>query len=664
MKKLLPFFLTSILYVTAAFANENSLVRKGVLDLRNYDWQKYGMVELNGEWEFYAGRFISPGNFSDPKISAYKQYIHIPSFWNKKIQSPDNNTPKGFGFATYHAVILCPQSKENLSLKLLTIASAYRLYINGKEVLAKGIAGQNVSSTVPDMRPEIINLQPAGDTIDIVMHVSNFCSRNGGLWDFVVLGVRKNIYKLHEKELAIGFAVSGAFFLMFIFYFVLFLHFRRRFEILYFSLLCLIVMARSLTTAEIPLYSIADVTWSFVRRMEYISFYSSVPVMAAFSYYLFPLDFPRKMLYFFTACCIPFIFLSIFTDHYIYTYPVLYYQGLMLIAAICGFYVYIRALKNKRPGSLIFFSGFLIFILCIFNDILSANLITETVPLFYVGLTIFVISLSFLLARQFSGAFKELRKSNNKLSHLISDLNLKNDEIKNKNNELEKINHELDSFVNRTSHDLRGPVTSALGLIEVIKDEDDTDTLHTYMDMQERTLLRMDDMIKDIINFSRNKRLDTDLQEINFEKIIGEALEDSRFYSNSENLERTVNVNQPSQFLQDETRIKIIINNLVSNAIKYADVAKDNPFVHITADIQNGNATLKISDNGIGVEERHLDKIFTMFYRATSSAGGSGLGLYIVKETVEKIGGNISFMSRKGEGTEVIVTIPAINKKN
>jgi signal transduction histidine kinase len=270
----------------------------------------------------------------------------------------------------------------------------------------------------------------------------------------------------------------------------------------------------------------------------------------------------------------------------------------------------------------------------------------------------FVVTLSILLSRQFAKTFFELQVANKKLSAVNDELALMNNEIQEKNTELKKINHELDSFVNRTSHDLRSPLNSVLGIVKVALEEKKVETIKGYLSVQEKTLDRMKWLINDIIDFSKNKRLQFALQEVNFEKLVQDALEDHSFLTNARNINKNIDIKQYEKFISDTRRINVIINNLVSNAIKYADITKEQPEITINILVADSMATIEVTDNGIGIEEQHLDKIFTLFYRATSSATGSGLGLYIIKETVEKLGGYVNLHSQKGEGTTIKINIP------
>jgi signal transduction histidine kinase len=655
MKKICLGFLFILLLCVQVFAKNKVLVNDGVLDLSNWNWQKDGAVNLTGTWEFYWHKFYNPEFFYDSTYT--KHYAFVPSFWNDYITQPTNQH-KGFGYATYRLVVLCPSSKEQLALKFMTIESAYRLFVNGKEILNVGNADTSDNKTITDQRPTIINVTPENNKLDIVVQVSNFHNSQGGVWDVVKLGTTRQISTNQVTNISLELFVTGCLLISAIYYAILFIYFRKRYVLLFFSLICFSLCIRSFVKGDMPVLYIFNISGDFARRLEYISLYFSVPAMALLSYYLFPKDFSKKALYIIVPVCTVFIFLSLFTSYYVFTYPVKYFELIMLFAGFYGLYAYIHATINKRPGSLLFLAGFCILLATAINDILYSNLIIETVPLFYVGVLFFVITLSVLLSRQFSNNLSELHVANVKLSSANDELGVMNNEIKQKNEELKKINQELDSFVNRTSHDLRAPLHSVLGIIEAARQETNPESLQQYFFMQQKTLKRMNNLINDIIDFSKNKRLRIDLKEIDFTKLVENALEDHSFMLNSQKIHKNINIKQYEKFISDPRRISIIINNLVSNAIKYADPSKTQQEITINISTIDSMAIIEVADNGIGIEEQHLSKIFTLFYRATSSATGSGLGLYIIKETVEKLSGYVTINSEKGTGTVIKITIP------
>lgn len=228
------------------------------------------------------------------------------------------------------------------------------------------------------------------------------------------------------------------------------------------------------------------------------------------------------------------------------------------------------------------------------------------------------------------------------------------------NSELSKRNTELDNFVYSVSHDLRAPIASVLGLINLARHDKDNKMKEMYLEMINNSALQQDHFIKEILDQSRNSRLDLKREEILFEPLIEETFNQLKFAtSTGKSVERVISIKQDKPFYSDRWRLKVILNNIISNAIRYRN-GKD-PVIKVNVEILDQMANLSIEDNGKGIEKEHLPNIYKMFYRATDDGAGSGLGLYIVKEAIDKLNGNISIESEVGKGTTVQFEIPEIN---
>jgi signal transduction histidine kinase len=232
-----------------------------------------------------------------------------------------------------------------------------------------------------------------------------------------------------------------------------------------------------------------------------------------------------------------------------------------------------------------------------------------------------------------------------------------------RNEELVKINAELDRFVYSASHDLRAPIASLLGLIEVARLEKDITNIETLLDMQKKSLLRLDRFIKDIVDHSRNMRLSVESEPVNFDNVVNSTFEQLQFMENVNRLRKSISIRQAAEFYTSSTRLHIVFNNLISNAIKYADLRKDDPFLEITVEANETAAEIRIRDNGEGIPAESQSRIFDMFYRASGKGTGSGLGLYIVKEAIQKLNGTIEVESQYAKGTTFTVRVPNLARR-
>lgn len=232
--------------------------------------------------------------------------------------------------------------------------------------------------------------------------------------------------------------------------------------------------------------------------------------------------------------------------------------------------------------------------------------------------------------------------------------------LKEKISELEKINDELNRFIYSTSHDLRSPLMSVLGIINLARLDNSVKDPNGYVDMIESCILKLDGFIQKIIEYYRNSRLDVEYEKIYFDNLLQECI--TNFKPQNTAIEFQLNIDQPVDFKGDTFRISVILNNLISNAVKYQKPDEANPKVNLTVKVEPHKATIWIEDNGIGIISEHLNNIFKMFFRSkNNNKPGSGIGLYIVKEALSKIGGTINVESKYGEGTQFEITIPNRN---
>ncbi|MFI5218682.1 MAG: ATP-binding protein [Bacteroidia bacterium] len=235
-----------------------------------------------------------------------------------------------------------------------------------------------------------------------------------------------------------------------------------------------------------------------------------------------------------------------------------------------------------------------------------------------------------------------------------------NEEVLNTiNNDLRKSNSELDKFVYSVSHDLRAPLTSMQGIVELTELETTEEITGKHMKMLNNSIRKLDNFIGDILNYSRNSRLDIKREPVNFNELVNDVARELQYMNGPSNaMDIHIDVKAQGVFYSDTNRIRMALSNLVSNSIRYFDVNKKKPFVNIYVKANEHSARIDVEDNGIGIAKELHEKVFDMFYRVSEQSVGSGLGLYIVKETVEKLKGNISLESVPGEGTKFHIQIP------
>lgn len=235
------------------------------------------------------------------------------------------------------------------------------------------------------------------------------------------------------------------------------------------------------------------------------------------------------------------------------------------------------------------------------------------------------------------------------------------DILKEQNEELTKINSELDRFVYSASHDLRAPLMSVKGLLNMIRVDPEKGNTTRYLELIERSVLKLDNFISDIIKYSRNSRIDLFVREINFHELLEESISSLKYMDDADKVRSIRNVQVQAPFYSDPSRLLMVFNNIISNSVRYRDKWKEDSYLKIDIEAGLQKAIIRFSDNGIGIAKEYVNDVFKMFYRATAESKGSGLGLYIVKSAVEKLQGTIEVQSEFGQGSTFIIEIPNLN---
>ncbi|MDF9800012.1 PAS domain S-box-containing protein [Catalinimonas alkaloidigena] len=230
--------------------------------------------------------------------------------------------------------------------------------------------------------------------------------------------------------------------------------------------------------------------------------------------------------------------------------------------------------------------------------------------------------------------------------------------LKRQNEELKKTNAELDRFVYSSSHDLRAPLASVLGLINIALLENTPEEKDVYIKLMETSINRLDRFIQDIINYSRNSRMEVAREAIDFEKLVDDTISNLNYMEGLDVINFTTSYDVSVPFVSDERRLSVILSNLIGNAIRYRSSSVDQPYIHIKVSTSPEFATIVVEDNGIGIAPEHQTKIFDMFFKASNERHGSGIGLYIVKETISVLKGSIAVESKTRVGTIFTLRIP------
>ena len=229
------------------------------------------------------------------------------------------------------------------------------------------------------------------------------------------------------------------------------------------------------------------------------------------------------------------------------------------------------------------------------------------------------------------------------------------------NVELIKVNKELDRFVYSVSHDLRAPLTGMLGVLMLAEKESKETKNSEYFRLLKSSVKRLDCFISDILDYSRNSRLERRPEVVDFKSILDDVNENLHaMLGKVEGVKILANINCDHQFKTDKTRLTMVLNNLITNAVRYRRTGNEPSYVKVDIFTNEDGADIYVEDNGIGIKEEVQSKVFDMFYRGTDASVGSGLGLYIVKEALDKLNASIKLTSVVGKGTKFAIHLPTL----
>ncbi len=522
-----------------ASAGPVPLVKDGVLDLRNTGFPSGAPVALDGDWKYFHRRHI------DPKIPAKRDdgVISVPGRWNSRHlhDSPGGET----GYGSCRLKILFPRGPKNdqlnLALKLKSINTAYRLFINGKEVSRGGTAGITREKTVPEYAPGVVLFASNFPVVDIVFHISNFHHRKWGLLQSITMGKASVLAWEREKNIYLDLILFGSIFFMGLYQVTLFLIRRRDPSPFFFGILCILVSFRVLVMGEKVLVSFfPELSWRRVVFIEYFSYYMGTAAVVIYVHYLFRIFRPlyMKILVAFATGFALFTFAApviIFSHGIFYFHPVLALSSLMVFATL------IIALKRKLDGSLVLLFSFIVFLACGGNDVLHGQQVIQTDLLTPYGILFFIFSQSFLLSKRFLKAFGEKERLTIEMDALNRDLEKKvddrtrelsqvNEKLQKNSSELEKSNlklHELDEaksdFFTNISHELRTPLTLIISKIEaVLEGSSPRKADNSFLEDILQTGMRLKNLINSILDLSKidSKKLVLHVQEVDLSKYL------------------------------------------------------------------------------------------------------------------------------------------------
>jgi two-component system, sensor histidine kinase ChiS len=621
--------------------------QQGVLDLRDWDFERDGIIPLNGEWEFYWNQLLTYPDLHDG-TSTLTNYSTVPSMWT--YYAVDGKNLPGFGYATYRLKIKTNDKDSLKGLKIASQSTTYKLMVDNNIVAENGRVGTNEKTTFPQYKPLIRTFQSNANEFEIIVQVANFIDNRGGLCSPIFLGTDKQIAVFHEESRQRNVFLLGALFIMILYHLAIFL-LQKRYNYkaeLYFVFIMLLFALRALFVFGGE-YLILDFFPSLSVEncvfIEYTTICWALPSLALFMQELYPDECSPRILKIIVTVASLFTLINATTPMHFYTGLLLLVQCLSVIAAFYYVYAAWLAMIHKRSGAALLLST-VIFATAAFMEesFYHWNMIQSKYGgVFLIVSFVFIFVQSFILAQRSSQAFADVKALSNKLISL--------DKLK-------------DEFMANTSHELRTPLSGMIAITESVLES--AAVLLPRQQKENLTLVissgkRLANLVNDILDYEKLKHGDIHLnkQSIDIRQVIPAALEVSKYLLLLKPITLISKLPDTLPPIEaDENRFTQIIYNLLGNAIKFTEQGT----ITISAVQNKDRVEIAVEDTGIGIPSDKIDTIFKSFEQIdaslTGNYGGTGLGLSITKYLLESQGGQIWVTSTPGKGSTFTISLP------
>ena len=395
-------------------------VENGILNLTFWDFEKQGAINLEGKWEIYWKKLIRPTDANQFSEISPSGYFDFPDSWKGRLF--DNEIVDGNGYATFRVKILLPsqgnkKKKKKLALRMKEQATAYELYADNILLTQKGKVGTSARESMPGYGTNTVFFETEEETLQLVLLVSNYHHRNGGIWSVPILGNHDYIQQIKYERNSIEFLLGGSILIMTLYHFMLFLFRKNDFTSFYFALFCLVTLMRVVSTGEIMLVQlIPNIHYEIVTKFEYFSFFLLAPIFFKFFQELFPNQVSGKIVKASLSIGGILGMIVCLSNLRIYNYFVDFNYILIILTMIIVYYYQILNIINKVEDSITVFLCSSVLIVFILNDILYNLKIIITGEFMQIGVFIFLFAQSVILSRRFSLAFRDIEKLSNHLT--------------------------------------------------------------------------------------------------------------------------------------------------------------------------------------------------------------------------------------------------------
>jgi signal transduction histidine kinase len=648
--------------------------RLGHMDASGTSLHHRSSLYLNGEWQFYWQQLLSPSSFND-RTTAF-QWVQVPHVWKSNETAPSNE-----GYATYRMTMtLHPDDVSTLKgIYIHGIASAYYLWVNGELLLENGVVGMDQTSMSPKHYSRVAVFQPKQQELEIVIQVSNFVQRKGGIWEKIELGEADSILFAREKSMTLQTFISSGLFLIGLYHLALY-WFRKRDKIAFYMAICsLLFSIRTMLLGDnILVRLLPQLDWELMVKVEYLSPYLSIPLFMLFVRELYPKETTAwvtriTLLVGFVFCATVLVFPArVFT----YTMSAFQIYTALVLTYIVG--VFIVAAYRRREHARLQCSVILLMIAGVTNDMLYHNHVITSIDFSPLGIYIYLFAQTLIIAFRYSQfqykverMSEELKDWNAKLEERIRErtheLEASHTELRIAYDQLNRMEESRRSLIANISHELKTPMTTIQGYIKAMIDGIVPMNDSKPLQMVYGKVLFVGRLVQDLFELSKleSNQIKFAFTTVPVKEFLDSVLMQFQLDIRSKGYEfelfrdERLTHENPNVII-DQDRILQVMTNLLYNAVKFTP---EGGSITVRASrTAQSELLIEVKDTGVGMEEDVIPHVFERFYKGARhkplNRDGTGLGLSIVKEIVTQHGGQVGVTSRLQEGSTFYFTLP------
>ena len=634
------------MFLSSSKAKEAPISIDGVLDLRDWNFEEDGTIELKGSWDFYWQHFLDQDEIerSSPSTS-----INSPGMWRQG-EIEGQEIPR-IGYGTFRLKVLLGERPHNLMLSIPAIMTAYELDVNGKTKAKLGIVGRTEILSEPQFGLRTPIIYSDTSVLDIIIRVSDFDRGSGGILHAIDLGTMEDIMFQNQLQAVLEWFLVGILFFCFIYHLGLYLMRPKDDFFLFFALFCLAFVFRLLTRGHKFLFDIFPIEWWMLfNRIEFISFIVLPAFYLIYFNSLFKNSLNRTFLRYFLYFVGLQVLATLLMPSYWHSYLLPYYQAIGFLVGSYALFISYRLMMKGNKIAQIFFAGHVILFFGIIHDIMHFNFIFRSVEMLGYLSIVFIFLQIYALAKSSTTAFAKAENLSESL----------NEQVYEQTEQLKKANLIKGKLLSVISHDLRSPLTSLDGYLKIMNNGDgDQKDDKKVIEKLRKSLRESTNLLDNMLTWASAKmesnKLEPSIEHLRLLPIVEESVNFFQEQATDKNVLIKNFIAEESIIYADRIMIRSVIRNLLSNAIKFTP---EGGTIRVSCKPESDRVIVSVTDSGIGLPEDIKDKLFEITPSSsrigTASEKGVGVGLVLCKDFVSQMGGEIWVEDRNGGSSGTI----------